>query len=87
MSDKAYLILENSSVFDGTYFGAKVEVTGEVVFTTGMTGYLETPPDQSYYGQIILQTFPLIGNYGVIPSDFENATELININDLGRAKI
>lgn len=47
------------------------EVTAEVVFTTGMTGYLETLTDKSYFGQIVVQTFPLIGNYGVIPSDFE----------------
>jgi carbamoyl-phosphate synthase small subunit len=46
---------------------------GEVVFTTGMTGYLETLTDPSYHGQIVVQTFPLIGNYGVIPSDFESS--------------
>jgi len=72
MSDTAYLILENGMVFEGTYFGAKGEIAGAIVFTTGMTGYLETLTDQSYYGQIVLQTFPLIGNYGVIPSDFES---------------
>ena len=48
------------------------EVVGEIVFTTAMTGYLETLTDPSYYGQIVVQTFPLIGNYGVIPSDFES---------------
>ena len=47
-------------------------MTGEIVFSTGMTGYLETLTDPSYQGQIILQTFPLIGNYGVIPEDFES---------------
>ena len=72
MSDKAYLVLENGTTFEGMYFGANGEVTGEVVFTTGMTGYPETLTDPSYYGQIILQTFPLIGNYGVIPTDFES---------------
>jgi carbamoyl-phosphate synthase small subunit len=72
MSDTAYLILENGTVFEGKRFGAHGEVTGELVFTTGMTGYLETLTDQSYNGQIVLQTFPLIGNYGVIPSDFES---------------
>jgi carbamoyl-phosphate synthase small subunit len=71
--DTAYLILENGMVFEGNYFGAQGEVTGEIVFTTGMTGYLETLTDPSYYGQIVLQTFPLIGNYGVIPADFESA--------------
>jgi len=69
----AYLALENGTVLKGEYFGAQGEITGEVVFATGMTGYLETLTDQSYYGQIVLQTFPLIGNYGVIPPDFESA--------------
>jgi len=69
---KAYLALKNGTVFEGEYFGAELEVTGEIVFATGMTGYLETLTDQSYYGQIVLQTFPLIGNYGIIPSDFES---------------
>lgn len=68
----AYLILENGKIFEGEYFGTCGEITGEIVFTTGMTGYLETLTDPSYYGQIILQTFPLIGNYGIIPSDFES---------------
>lgn len=70
----AFLILENGFVFEGEYFGAQGEITGEIVFTTGMTGYLETLTDPSYYGQIVLQTFPLIGNYGIIPSDFESDT-------------
>jgi carbamoyl-phosphate synthase small subunit len=74
----AYLVLENGRVFEGEAFGSSIfsaapgGVIGEVVFTTGMTGYLETLTDPSYHGQIIVQTFPLIGNYGVIPSDFEN---------------
>lgn len=72
MSDVAYLILENGKIFKGKCFGAIGDVVGEVVFTTGMTGYLETLTDQSYYGQIVVQTFPLIGNYGVIPMDFES---------------
>ena len=69
---KAYLILQNGAIFQGEFFGAQGDVTGEIVFTTGMTGYLETLTDPSYHGQIVLQTFPLIGNYGVIPSDFES---------------
>jgi len=72
MNNKAYLILENGTVFEGQSFGAQGEITGEVVFATGMVGYLETLTDPSYYGQIVLQTFPLIGNYGVIPDDFES---------------
>lgn len=70
---KLYLILENGMSFEGEGFGSEGDVTGEIVFTTGMTGYLETLTDQSYHGQIVLQTFPLIGNYGVIPSDFESS--------------
>ncbi len=68
----AYLILENGAVFEGVFFGAQGDVTGEIVFTTGMTGYLETLTDPSYYGQMVVQTFPLIGNCGVIPADFES---------------
>jgi carbamoyl-phosphate synthase small subunit len=67
--------LSNGRVFEGKPFGAANEsgAVGEVVFTTGMTGYLETLTDPSYHGQIIVQTFPMIGNYGVIPEDFESA--------------
>ena len=74
MSKKAYLILETGAVFEGEAFGAEKETTGELVFTTAMTGYLETLTDPSYFGQVVLQTFPLIGNYGVIPADFESDT-------------
>ncbi|MDR0445644.1 MAG: carbamoyl phosphate synthase small subunit [Oscillospiraceae bacterium] len=73
MARRAYLVLADGTVFEGYGFGAEGEVIGETVFTTGMTGYLETLTDKSYYGQIITQTFPLIGNYGVIPEDFESA--------------
>ncbi len=72
MKKKAYVTLENGKVFEGDSFGAERETIGELVFTTGMTGYLETLTDPSYYGQIVTQTFPLIGNYGVIPPDFES---------------
>lgn len=71
-SEKAYLLLADGTVFEGRSFGAKGTVTGEVVFTTGLTGYQETLTDPSYYGQIVAQTFPLIGNYGVNDEDFES---------------
>ena len=71
---KTYLILEDGSVFEGLQMGADGTTVGELVFTTGMTGYLETLTDPSYYGQIVIQTFPLIGNYGVIEEDFEGKT-------------
>lgn len=73
MGNKAYLVLENGKVFCGESFGATGEVTAEVVFTTGMSGYLETLTEKSFFGQIVVQTFPLIGNYGVISSDFEGS--------------
>ncbi|NLL96864.1 MAG: carbamoyl phosphate synthase small subunit [Clostridiaceae bacterium] len=73
MNKKTYLVLENGKIFEGYQLGAIGDVIGEIVFTTGMTGYLETLTDKSYYGQIILQTYPLIGNYGVIPEDFESS--------------
>ena len=72
-STKAFLLLANGQVFEGESFGATGCVVGETVFTTGMNGYLETLTDPSYYGQIVTQTFPLIGNYGVISKDFESA--------------
>lgn len=68
---KRYLLLQNGTVFEGEAFGASAESVGELVFTTGMNGYNETLTDPSYCGQIVLQTFPMIGNYGVIPDDFE----------------
>ena len=74
--EKAYLVLEDGTVFPGESIGADVEATGELVFTTGMVGYLETITDPSYCGQIVMQTFPMIGNYGVIPSDFEGKPAL-----------
>ncbi len=73
MREKAYLVLGNGRVFEGERIGASGESLGELVFTTGMVGYLETLSDPSYTGQIILQTFPLIGNYGVITEDLEGS--------------
>ena len=68
----AYLILADGTIYEGLSIGATGSTLGETVFTTGMTGYLETLTDPSYYGQIVTQTFPLIGNYGVINEDFES---------------
>lgn len=69
---KAYLIFENGRVFEGTHFGAPCDAVGELVFTTGVVGYIETLTDPSYAGQIIMHTFPQIGNYGIIPEDYES---------------
>ena len=71
--EKAYLILENGAVFEGASFGAKGTIRGELVFTTGMTGCVESLTDPSYYGQIVLFTFPQMGNYGITFSDQESA--------------
>lgn len=72
-STKACIVLANGLVFEGKSFGATGVITGEAVFTTGMNGYIETLTDPSYFGQIVTQTFPLIGNYGIIPKDFESS--------------
>jgi carbamoyl-phosphate synthase small subunit len=68
----AKLILENGMVFEGNAFGYLSDGVGEVVFTTGMTGYQEVLTDPSYYGQIVTMTYPLIGNYGVNLEDVES---------------
>ncbi len=68
---KRYLTLEDGTTFVGEGFGAAADAVGELVFTTGMCGYIETLTDPSYAGQIVVQTFPMIGNYGIIQSDFE----------------
>ncbi len=65
-------MLEDGAVFEGWSFAGEGEVAGEVVFTTSMVGYQETITDPSYRGQILLFTYPLVGNYGVIPGDEES---------------
>ena len=67
---RAHLFLEDGSVFEGYHFGANIESEGEVVFNTGMVGYPETLSDPSYRRQILILTYPLIGNYGV-PANIE----------------
>lgn len=69
---KRYLVLEDGNVFEGEAFGSKQIATGEVVFSTGMTGYQEAITDQSYANQILVFTNPLIGNYGVNLDDYES---------------
>lgn len=77
-SKKAYLLLADGTVLTGRSFGKEGTVIGEVVFTTGMTAYQETLTDPSYYGQIVVQTFPLIGNYGVNKQDNESAKSYVS---------
>jgi carbamoyl-phosphate synthase small subunit len=69
---KAYLVFEDGSIFEGYSFGYEGNISGEVVFSTGMTGYTETLTDKSYNGQILVLTYPLIGNYGVPNNEEEN---------------
>ncbi|HDD72494.1 MAG TPA: carbamoyl-phosphate synthase (glutamine-hydrolyzing) small subunit [Candidatus Aenigmarchaeota archaeon] len=71
------LVLEDGTVFKGMGFGAISTVSGEVVFNTGMVGYTESITDPSYWGQILVQTYPLIGNYGISSKDFESSTPKI----------
>lgn len=74
MMQEALVILSDGHIFHGMALGATGSTTGEAVFNTGMNGYIETLTDPSYYGQIVIQTFPLIGNYGMISGDFESST-------------
>ena len=69
---KVYLTLQNGMVFQGYAFGADGDISGELVFSTGMVGYIETLTDPSNYGQMVVQTFPLIGNYGMMKTDVES---------------
>ncbi len=73
---KVYLITEDGCRFEGYAFGAEKEVCGELVFNTGMVGYIETLTDPAFYGQIVVETFPMIGNYGIISQDFEGKCAL-----------
>lgn len=69
---KAYLILEDGTVFEGTSIGSSREVISEIVFNTSMTGYLEVLTDPSYAGEAVVMTYPLIGNYGICREDMES---------------
>ena len=68
---KRYLILEDGTIFQGWAFGADNATTGELVFNTSVVGYVESLTDPRYYGQILMQTFPAVGNYGIMEEDFE----------------
>lgn len=71
-SGPAYLVLEDGSVVEGEAFGYRGTAYGELVFNTGMTGYQESLTDPSYHGQVLMFTYPMIGNYGVNPEDWES---------------
>ena len=69
---KAFLVLEDGTVFEGTHIGADKEIISEIVFNTSMAGYLEVLTDPSYAGQAVCMTYPLIGNYGICRDDMES---------------
>ena len=73
MTERWKLVLEDGQIFSGIRFGAATPVCGEVVFNTGMTGYVESLSDPSYRGQILVLTYPLVGNYGVPPYTHDQA--------------
>ena len=73
LHEPAYLVLEDGSIHEGVGFGAEADGLGEVVFNTSMTGYQEILTDPSYAGQLVTFTYPLIGNYGINPQDFESS--------------
>jgi len=69
---KAVLALADGKIFEGEHFGAENEAEAEIVFNTSMSGYQEIITDPSYCGQMVVMTYPLIGNYGINPEDFES---------------
>lgn len=81
MDKKGYLILENGDIFEGIAVGAEKDISGEIVFNTGMMGYPESFTDPSYSGQILVMTYPLVGNYGV-PENSYLESEKIQIQGL-----
>lgn len=72
LSRPAFIVLEDGAVVQGRHFGAPGTVYGELVFNTGMTGYQESLTDPSYHGQVLMFTYPMVGNYGVNPEDWES---------------
>ena len=72
MLKEAKLALEDGTIFKGKSFGFETIKTGEVVFATGMTGYVESLTDPSYKGQILMSTYPLQGNYGISSEWFQS---------------
>jgi carbamoyl-phosphate synthase small subunit len=72
MTKRAILALQDGTIYEGFSFGAEIDAYGEVVFNTSMTGYQEMLTDPSYAGQIVLPTYPLIGNYGINELDIES---------------
>ncbi|MCM1245655.1 MAG: carbamoyl phosphate synthase small subunit [Roseburia sp.] len=84
---KAFLILEDGTVFTGTSIGSTREIISEIVFNTSMTGYLEVLTDPSYAGQAVVMTYPLIGNYGICKKDMESrssSTDGFIVRELSR---
>ena len=84
---KRLLLLEDGSIFKGTGFGSANDATGEVVFSTGMTGYQESITDQSYNGQMLVFTYPLIGNAGINRDDYESidpTTKAVIVKEFAR---
>ena len=72
MNRRAYLVLEDGTVYEGQSFGAERDSFGELVFSTNMTGYQEALTDPSFAGQLVVLTYPLVGNYGINDADNES---------------
>lgn len=86
---RAFLILEDGTVFEGKHIGADKEVVSEIVFNTSMAGYLEVLTDPSYAGQAVCMTYPLIGNYGVCRDDMESVgpwPDALIVRELSRVR-
>ena len=88
MIKPAYLVLQDGSYYQGESFGSNNTAIGELVFNTSMTGYQEMLTDPSYSGQIVMPTYPIIGNYGINEDDLKNdGTLLRKINNFVKSRI
>jgi len=86
MSKRAFLVLEDDSIHQGYCFGAEADTFGEVVFCTSMVGYQEMLTDPSYAGQILIPTYPLIGNYGINEQEAKSLYEPKDHSPISSAK-
>ena len=84
---KAYLLLADGTLFEGTAVGYEGQSIGEVVFNTGMAGYQEVLTDPSYYGQVVTMTYPLIGNYGINFDDYESRKSWVSGLDVYKRQV
>ena len=84
---KAKLVLDDNTIFEGTLFGKKMNIEGELVFNTSMVGYPESLTDPSYKSQILVLTYPSIGNYGIPPHEKDKKSNILKYFESNKIQI